>query len=310
MTNSENTVDIVIPVYNEGSHIYDNIMEIKKTLDQESISHRFILVDDGSKDNTWEALLRIQTALGQLNVTCLRFSRNFGKEAALCAGIMEVTKECCVIMDSDLQHPPSMIGPMYKKFQEGYDIVEGVKADRGKESGFSRVAAKSFYWFMKRISGFDMDNSSDFKILSRRVIEAWKQVGDSHTFFRGMVEWVGFEKVQIPFYVEERRGGTTKFSTLRLIRLALNAITSYSSAPLYLTNLLAAGFFIGAVILGIQTIYNKISGHAESGFSTVILLILILGAAILFCLGIIGTYLSKIYDEVKRRPRYIVKDRL
>lgn len=301
-------IDVVIPVYNEGEFLFKNISSIDTVLKENKIIHRFIIVNDGSMDDTWEQIKNLKEKFGY--ITGINLSRNFGKESALCAGLMEVQAPLCIVMDSDLQHPPELIPEMLRKQKEGYNIVECVKEDRGKESFFSKIAANSFYKLINKLSGFDMDNASDFKLIDRQAIEAWKEIGDAHTFFRGMMEWVGFDKAKISFKVQQRNGGETKFSTCKLIKLALNALTSFSSIPLYLTNVLSAAFFIGAVILGIQTLYNKLSGVAESGFSTVILLLLILGSAILFCLGIIGTYISKIYDEVKNRPRYIVKEKL
>ena len=301
-------IDIVIPVYNEGEFIFQNVMTIDGVLASHQIPHRFILVNDGSRDKSWLEIQRLKDALGY--ITGVNLSRNFGKESALCAGIMEVSSNLCVVMDSDLQHPPEMIPAMLQKQKEGYDIVECIKADRGRESVFSKLTAKLFYQIINRLSGFAMDNSSDFKLINQQAIDAWKEIGDVHTFFRGMMEWVGFDKAQLSFNVQERNGGQTKFSTYKLIKLALNALTSFSAAPLYLTNVLGILFLIGALILGAQTIYNKVAGYASSGFSTVILLLLILGCAILFCLGIIGTYISKIYDEVKNRPRYIIKEKI
>lgn len=301
-------LDIVIPVYNEGAHLFENITAISGILTAQAITHRLILVNDGSSDNTWAEIKRLKQQYGHLSG--IHLSRNFGKESAICAGLMAVTAPLCVVMDSDLQHPPALIPQMLQKQREGYNIVEGVKEDRGRESFFSKIAAGMFYRLINRLSGFAMNNASDFKLIDRQAIEAWREIGDTHTFFRGMMEWVGFNKAKLYFKVPERNGGATKFSKYQLMKLALNAITSFSSAPLFLTNVLSVAFLVGAIVLGIQTVYNKVSGAAEDGFSTVILLILILGSAILFCLGIIGTYISKIYDEVKNRPRYIIKEKL
>ena len=305
---AQEALDVVIPVYNEGQSIFSNVLEIHRVL--VDVPHRFILVNDGSRDNSWAEIRRLQEELGGDCVTGILLSRNFGKESALCAGLEAVTADLCVVMDSDLQHPPEMISQMLAKGREGYNVVECVKASRGKESLFSKVTAKLFYSLMNRFSGFSMDNASDFKLLDAEAIAAWKQVGDTNTFFRGMVEWIGFTKAQIPFEVQERNGGKTKFSKIRLIRLALHSLVSFSAAPLYMTIALSMVFLIGAAVLGVQTLYNKFAGIALDGFSTVILLLLIIGGAILFCLGIIGIYISKIYDEVKKRPRYIVKERL
>lgn len=304
----DDVIDIVIPAYNEAESLFHNINQIHDILNENDICHSFILIDDGSQDATWSEIARLKKHIG--NVQAIRLSRNFGKEAALCAGISEVTAKKCIIMDSDLQHPPEMIVKMLEKSNEGYDIVECVKINRGDESRFNRIAAKGFYKLIQKLSGYDLDNASDFKLLNEKALLAWKEIGDTQTFFRGIIEWIGYSKAQIPFEVSNRRGGKTKFSTFTLMRLALNALTSFSSKPLYLTNLLSFAFFIGAVILGAQTLYNKLSGKALDGFSTVILIILILGCAILFSLGIIGTYISKIYDEVKGRPRFLVKEKI
>lgn len=301
-------IDIVIPLYNEGSYVEKNILDIHKVLVNDEITHRFILVDDGSTDETWESIVALSTALP--NIKGISFSRNFGKEAALAAGLMETKAALTVIMDGDMQHPPAYIKTMLSTYHQNphMDMVECVKENRGKETFFYRLFATSFYKILNGLSKVDLLNSSDFKLLTKEVIEAWKEIGDTHLFIRGMLDWVGFEKIQIPFVVEERAGGKSKFSLWQLIKMATNAIISFSSTPLYLTMLLSGIFFIFAVILGVQTLYNKFTGLALDGFSTVILLILISGSAILFSIGLIGMYISKIYDEVKHRPRYIIKD--
>ena len=297
-------IDIVIPIFNEAKSVYDNISEIHRALCTDSISHRFILVDDGSTDGTWKEIIRLDIS----QTTALRLSRNFGKEAAVCAGLTKSSSDACVVMDCDLQHPPQMIKVMLDKRKEGYPIVECVKVDRGRENVVSRAFAKLFYLGFRKMSGFDFDNSSDYKLIDKSVIEAWKEMGDTNVFFRGMIEWVGYEKCRIPFAVAKRSGGSSSFSRLRLLRLALTAITSFSSKPLMITNIIGLLFFLGAVILTMQTLANKYAGMAQSGFTTVIILQLLIGSLILFCIGIIGMYIARIFDEVKGRPRYVVRE--
>ena len=299
---------VVLPVYNEGEHIEQNVAVISETLKAAQIGASFLLVDDGSTDGTWEALVRLSEASGDVGL--IRLSRNFGKESAISAGLLAVRSPFCVVMDSDLQHPPEIIPKMLEKAREGYSIVEGVKSSRGKESPFRGLAARVFYRIINRWSGFDMRNSSDFKLLDEKALAAFRQISESDIFFRGITEWLGLKKAQIPFDVAERSGGKTKYSLFKLFKLAIRALTSFSAAPLFLTNILAAVLFVFAVILGVQTLVMYFTGSAETGFSTVILLILILGSAVLFCLGIIGTYLSRIYDEVKRRPRFIIDEEI
>ena len=225
------------------------------------------------------------------------------------AGIEAVQTPWCLVMDSDLQHPPRYIADFLKTAaQTGADIVAGVKADRGKESFVYKLFAKSFYRFLKTASGIDLGRSSDFKLLNRKAIDALKQFKETNVFFRGLTQWSGFKTVELPFNVDERKGDTGKFSTKRLFGFAFDSMLSYTSKPVYLTFLFSVLFFIGAIALGIQTLVNFFSDKAQSGFSTVILLILFLGCLILFSLGIIGLYVARIYDEVKRRPRHFISE--
>lgn len=298
-------LSIVIPVYQEGVHIQNSIHIIDTILNVNNINHEFILVDDGSKDNTWEQLELL--ASKQKNVNAIGFSRNFGKESALCAGLEHAAGDMIVVMDSDLQHPPELIPEMVRIWrEEGYDVVEGVKNSRGKEKLIYKLCAKSFYKLIYKTSSIDLSNASDYKLLDKKVIEAWKQMPEKTTFFRGMSAWVGFSRKQILFDVRERVDGSSKWSLIRLIKLAVNAITSYTTVPLHFITLLGSFLFVVSIGLGIQTLYMKLSGQAMNGFTTVILLQLLIGSSIMISLGIIGIYLSKIYHEVKARPRYLI----
>jgi dolichol-phosphate mannosyltransferase len=294
-----------MPVYNEGKYIYNNVMKVDSLLIEKGIEHQFLLVDDGSNDNTWDEMCRL--ASDYPHVSIIRLSRNFGKESALCAGLENAAGDAVVIMDSDLQHPPEYIPEMVRLWrEEGYNVVEGVKEDRGKESLGSKLAALLFYRTFRRTTGIDIGVASDFKLMDRSAVEAWKKLPERNIFFRGLSAWVGFKRCTLPFKVAPRAGGDTKWTFSALVRLAINSITAYTAAPLFIVFWLGVLMGIGAVILGIQTLYNYFAHQSVPGFSTVILLLLFIGSAIMISLSIIGLYIAKIYDEVKARPRYII----
>ncbi|MDF2538226.1 MAG: hypothetical protein K0S76_1247 [Herbinix sp.] len=302
---AESRLSVVLPIYQEGSHIKNSIRMIENILVEHHIPYEFILVDDGSTDNTWSEIVSL--AKENKHVTSVRLSRNFGKEAALCAGLDYAQGDMVLVMDADLQHPPALIPQLVKAWrEEGYDVVEGIKNSRGKENFIYRTCAKFFYYIIYKTSDIHLGKTSDFKLLDRKVIEAWKEMPERATFFRGMSAWLGYDRKQIGFDVAERVNGKTKWSLFRLTRLAANAITSYTSVPLHCITLLGIIMFLGSIILGVQTLFMKFSGKSTSGFTTVILLQLFIGSSIMVSLGIIGIYLTKIYKEVKARPRYLV----
>jgi dolichol-phosphate mannosyltransferase len=304
---AEAKLSIVIPVYQEGSHIRKSIEVIEGVLITNQIPYEFVLVDDGSRDNTWSELKNM--AEHNENINSLRLSRNFGKESALCAGLEFAQGDMILVMDSDLQHPPSLIPEMVKAWiEEGYDVVEGIKSARGRENVLYKLCAKVFYYIIYKTADINLGQASDYKLMDRKVLEAWKEMPERATFFRGMSAWLGFDRKQISFEVADRASGKTKWSILRLMRLAVNAITSYTSVPLHCITVLGILMFIGAIILGIQTLYMYFSHKAMNGFTTVILLQLIVGSSIMISLGMIGIYLTKIYKEVKSRPRYLVSN--
>ena len=245
------------------------------------------------------------------SIRSIKLSRNFGKEAALCAGIENAGFDACITMDSDLQHPPEMIPEMVKKWKyEGYEIVEGVKSSRGKESLFNKAGALLFYYLMLKLSGVKLNNASDFKLMDAKVVDAWKRMKEHDTFMRGMSSWLGFKRISIPFSVAQREVGNTRWSFVKLFKLAMNAITSFSSLPLHLVTIMGILFLIGSLILGIHTIYRKITGSALDGFTTIILLQLIIGSTLMLSLGIIGSYIARIFNEVKKRPRFLISEQV
>jgi len=301
-------VSIVIPVFREGAHLSETIKRIAGVLDSTGESYEILLVDDGSPDNTWEEIIKQTKRFNQ--VRGIRLSRNFGKEAALAAGLENVSGAAVLVMDGDLQHPPDLIPVMIRHWREGFDVVEAVKQSRGDEATISRFRAQVFYTLFIRLTGVDLHGASDFKLMDRRVLDAWRRLGERNLFFRGMNAWLGFKRIQIPFDVADRVVGKSGWSVIQLMKLALTAVTSFSSVPLYMMIFIGLIFSVFALIIGFQTVYLKFSGHAVDGFTTVILLVLIVGGLISFGLGLIGIYIARIYDEVKGRPRYIIAEQV
>lgn len=303
-------LSVVIPVFNEADIIVgavDTILAEIKSIDDLSY-FELIIIDDGSTDSTWKLLIE-DLCPRHAEIRAIKLSRNFGKESALCAGLELCDAQATVIMDADLQHPPALIKDMLNLWREGsVDIVEAVKRDRGDEPVISRLSAKGFYTVFEWLSGVGLKNASDFKLLDKRVVAAWREMPEKNLFFRGMSAWVGFNRKEIEFDVSPRIGGDSKWSAFGLFRLALNSIVSFSSAPLHLVTLSGVGFIAFSIVLGINTLFRHFSGEAVSGFATVILLLLILGGFIMVSLGIIGEYLARIYNEVKARPRYLIAD--
>jgi len=300
-------ISIVVPLYNEGSHVKELLSDLKTALQQIGCRFEVVLVDDGSPDDTWAKIKDAAQILG--NVRAVRLSRNFGKELALCAGLERAQGNAVVVMDGDGQHPPSLVPVMVEKWQSsGADIVQAVKVRRGRESLTSKLGALFFYTILNKLSGFELKGASDFKLIDRRVVDTWLAMRERNVFFRGMTAWMGFRTIQIPFEVGPRRAGKSGWSYLRRAKLALIGITTFSSFPLRLVTFAGMIFFLFAVGLGVQTLYLKLAGRAFTGFATVILLELIIGSLLMISLGIIGEYLARIYEEVKGRPRYIVSE--
>ncbi len=298
-------LSVIMPIYNEND-IYKGVERTIGVLTSANIPYEIILVDDGSTNNSWNEISNLADKYD--TITAIALSRNFGKENALCAGLDAATGACCLCIDSDMQHPPEVIPEMYRLWkEEGFEVVEGVKNARIKENLLYRFCAKSFYSLLKKIADIDLQNASDFRLLDRAALEAWKLMPEKVAFFRGMSSWIGFKRTQVFFDVSERETGKSKWSVKSLIKLALNAITSYSSVPLYFSTCFGMIFLLFFMILFIETLYMKFSGHAQSGFTTVIILQLIIGAITMINIGIIGIYIKKIYEEVKNRPRYIIQ---
>ena len=297
-------LSVILPSYNEEKMIPVAAETITGILDEAGIDHELLFIDDGSKDQTWNEIQRVSTL--NPHVVGVHFSRNFGKEAAMFAGLETAKGDCCVVLDCDLQHPPEKIVEMYRLWEQGYEVVEGIKEDRGEESGFHKFAANSFYALISKATGMDMAASSDFKLLDRKVVDTLNKMPERNVFFRALSFWVGFKKTEVSYCVRERAVGESKWSTKSLIKYAINNIGSFSSLPLHLVIGMGFIMLLIAVIFGIVALVQKIAGTALGGFTTVILLLLFSSSLIMISLGIIGYYIARIYEEIKGRPRYII----
>lgn len=300
-------LSVIIPSYNEEGNIEKTASVVGKLLRDNKIDYELIFVNDGSKDATWELISGL--AKTDEHIVGVNFSRNFGKESAIFAGLETAKGDCAVLLDCDLQFPPETIIEMYHIWENNdVDIVEGRKNSRGKENPVYKLFSLWFYKLISGSGGLDMQSASDFKLLDRAVIDSLNRMPERLTFFRAMSSWVGYKTEKVYFDVADREIGQSKWSVKSLIKFAVNNITSFTSAPLQIVTACGVITFIISIILGVNTLYNKFWGGADAGFSTVIILQLLTSSIIMFSLGVIGYYISKIYEEIKQRPRYIIRD--
>ena len=299
-------LSVVLPSYNEEEMVPVAARTVHEILAAEGIDHELLFVDDGSRDATWQ---RIREAAASVPaVRGVHFSRNFGKEAAIFAGLNEAKGDCVAVIDCDLQHPPEKLVEMYRLWEQGFEVIEGVKSDRGKESIMHRFAAKTFYAIISRATGIDMSRASDFKLLDRKAVNVILTMREKRAFFRALSSWVGFRTTEVSYEVRERTAGESKWSTWSLMKYAVSNITAFTAMPLHLVTVFGVITLLTSVVLGIIALVQKIAGTALGGFTTVIILLLFLGSLIMISLGIIGYYVGNIYEEIKDRPRYIIAD--
>ena len=297
-------LSVILPSYNEEMMVERAGERLGQLLEGEKIKFELIFVDDGSKDATWSKIEEM--AKRYKYIRGIHFSRNFGKEAAIFAGLAEAGGDCSVVMDCDLQHPPETVIEMYRRWEEGYEVVEGVKRSRGRESLGHKASAGLFYKIMTKATGIDMSRASDFKLLDKRAVAALLDMPERNAFFRALSSWIGFKTTTVKFDVQPREAGESKWSTWSLVKYAVTNIAAFSSVPLQMVTVAGVFMFIFAVIMAVESLVRYFGGHALEGFTTVILLLLIIGSLVMMSLGIIGYYISKIYEEVKGHPRYII----
>jgi glycosyltransferase involved in cell wall biosynthesis len=305
-------ISLIVPIHNEQAgleHFWQALADATAACD---CAFELIMVDDGSVDDSWQLICGfIQSRHYPMHGMALRLSRNFGKEAAILAGLRQASGNAAIVIDADLQHPPELIPRMVELWNGGdTPIVEGVKQKRQQESFMKRLGAAFYYRIFKLSSGLDMHGASDFKLLDRRVIDHYINLPEADRYFRGLTAWMGFASAGIAFEPPNRETGVSAWGPRQLLDLARTSIIGFSSLPLRIVTWLGVLGLIFSLALTVQTLWYKWMGFAEEGFPTVILLILGMGSMILFSLGLIGEYIAEIYREVKKRPAYIITSTL
>lgn len=299
-------LSVVIPAFNEQEMVPAAAGQIDGILSRAGIPHELIFIDDGSRDATW-AEIRAESEHRD-TVRGVHFSRNFRKEAAIFAGLQAADGDCVAVIDCDLQHPPEKLVEMYRLWEQGVEVVEGVKTDRGEESLAHRVAAKTFYRLISEATHIDMTRASDFKLLDRKAVNVLLSMREKRAFFRALSSWIGFRTAEVPYEVRERAAGESKWSTWLLIKYALSNITAFTSLPLHLITGCGAASFLAALIVGIVSIVRLAMGRVVTGLTGAVILLLFLSGLIMVGLDIIGYYLGNIYMEIQDRPRFIVSE--
>ncbi len=300
---------VVVPAYNEAAGLAGFQRRLGAVLDGLDLDCRVLYVDDGSRDRTWQAIEDLAAA--DPRVGALRLSRNFGKEAALTAGLDHAEGDAVVVIDADLQDPPELIPDMISQWRAGYDVVYATRDARDGESRFKRFTAAAFYRTMEHLSDTAIPrDTGDFRLLSRRAVEALRGLRERQRFMKGLFAWIGYPQVAVHYRREARASGHSKWSYWRLWNLAIEGITSFSAAPLKLATWLGLGTACLAFVYGLYVFIKALVwGDPVRGYPTLMLVILLLGGVQLLALGVIGEYLGRLYSESKQRPLYVVEKR-
>lgn len=301
---------MVVPVFNEEDGIdafHERTTRVLGALD--GMTWELLYVDDGSRDGSYERLSALAAGDGRVQV--LRFSRNFGHQIAITAGVDHARGDCVVVIDSDLQDPPEVITEMVAQWRNGYDVVYGVRADREGETAMKLMTASAFYRILGRLTNIQIPaNVGDFRLVSRRVVDQLKLLREKDRFVRGLVSWVGFRQTGVAYHREARFAGETKYPFSKMFKFAFDGITSFSTAPLRLATWLGLLAAVLAVIYLLSVFVQKALGRTVEGWATIMVAMLFLGSVQLIVLGILGEYLGRIFNEVKPRPMYVVAEHL
>jgi glycosyltransferase involved in cell wall biosynthesis len=300
------TFSVVIPLYDEESVLQSLYERLADVLEQLGGSWEVILVDDGSRDATYRLAIELREKDPRVKV--VRLSRNFGHQIALSAGLDLARGKAVVTMDGDLQHPPETIPEFVARWREGNDIVYGVMIDRQGETRIKAVTARLFYRLLGSLADIDVPPAAgDFRLIDRRALGPFRAMRESNRYLRGMFSWIGFRQTGVPFVSPPRPAGKSKYNARRMIRLATDAVFGFSERPLRMV--LALGFLVsfGAITFGISSVVVKLSGgFSVPGWASIMVLVGIVGGVQLMVMGVIGEYIARIYDEVKRRPLYVI----
>lgn len=298
---------IVIPIYNEQETIPELLRRVTAVIDNLEHPAEVIFVDDGSKDATFQLLSEAHQRDPRIKI--IRFSRNFGHQVAISAGIEHASGEAIMIMDGDLQDPPELLPEFLKKRSEGYDVVYAVRRKR-KESVVKKLAYFMFYRLLQRIAAIEIPlDSGDFSLIDEKVADALRAMPERHRFVRGIRSWAGFRQIGLEYERDQRFGGEAKYTTAKLLRLALDGIFSFSYAPLRLASYIGLTIALISFVVALFYLLQKLLvGIDTKGWASTIIVILFLGGVQLLTVGIIGEYIGRIYDEVKQRPLYMIRD--
>ena len=301
-------LSIVAPVYDEEVLLPEFYRRVVAAIEPLNVSFEIVLVNDGSHDRSGAIMDELHAQDKRVKV--IHFSRNFGHQIAITAGTDHATGQAVAVIDSDLQDPPEVIVDMYHKWREGYQVVYGVRSEREGETAFKRATASAFYRLIRRITNLNLPlDTGDFRLMDERVVAVMRSMREHHRFMRGLSVWVGFKQAGVSYRRDARKAGVTKYPLKKMLRFALDAITSFSYLPLQLATY--SGFVIAgcSVVAILVAIILRLTGNGIAGQATTLVSVLFLGGIQLIFLGIIGEYLGRIYDEVKRRPLYIVATR-
>ena len=302
-------VDLVIPIYNEAGVVEKTHAHVREVVDSLPYDFKFIYVDDGSNDGTADTLRKIADADSRISV--LQLSRNFGHQAALTAGMDAARGEIIITMDGDGQHPPELISQMIDLVKQGYDIVQTQRLEDDRGMSFKKWSSRLFYRLINVVSGTRiLEGAADFRALSRDALDGLRSMHEYHRFLRGMISWMGYASIILPFHEPARLAGKSKSSLGKMIRLASDAVFSFSLAPLYIGLSSGLGFFILAAAQFIYVLTLWLTGNTErivAGWSSLMAIMLIASGIIMILLGFIGVYVGYIFQEVKRRPIYLIK---
>ena len=297
-------LSVVVSVYNEEKALEDFYKETTGILKDIDWAYELIFANDGSSDQSLAILERLSASDRAVKV--VSFSRNFGHEAAMIAGLDYSSGDGIICMDADLQHPPETLISMYHLWEQGWEVIEGVKKSRGTESLLHKESAGFFYGIMSKATGVNMQNASDFKMMDRKAVNSILSMPERNMFFRATSSWVGFKTTYVEFEVRDREAGQSKWSTWSLVKYAFTNIVAFTTAPLQFVTVVGGACFGCSLILIIYSLVQFFAGRAVEGYTTTLIVLLLIGSAIMLSLGIIGYYIAKIYEEVKRRPRYII----
>ncbi len=302
-------ISCVIPVYNEQANVDAFFPKLAECI--KSITNRFeiIVIDDGSRDATVAKVIQLPK---ELNIKLLGFSRNFGKETALTAGLEHCSGDVAILMDADFQHPIEVLPEFVKEWSKGYEMVYAVRKNRDSESRIKRNFARMFYWLMAKITKIDIpNNAGDFRLLDRKVIDAINSFQERTRFMKGLYAWVGFKKIAVSYEVQDRAGGKSSWGFFKLTELAITGITTFSDIPLRVWGFV--GFLVSLISL-VYAIYfvtsTMIYGTDLPGFPSIIVAVMFLGGVQLLSIGILGEYIARIFTEVKQRPKYIIETKM